>query len=85
MNNNTEDNTSNTDHGLQNNPSEKGYGWHKPQPERLAKPTYWPVVMALGITFLGLGLVTTLLISGVGFVLIVLALAGWIKEIRHGD
>jgi hypothetical protein len=41
--------------------------------------------MALGITFLGLGLVTTLLISGVGFVLIVLALAGWIKEIRHGD
>ncbi|MGE5446056.1 MAG: hypothetical protein ACM3SR_15930 [Ignavibacteriales bacterium] len=85
MENKAEDNALNTNHGLQNNPSATEQEWHKPQPEKLSRPTYWPAFMALGITFLGLGLVTTLLVSGVGFILIVIALAGWIREIRHGD
>ena len=58
-------------------------GWHIPEPETLPKPTYWPMVMALGITFLALGIVTTLLISGVGLILFALALAGWIGDLRH--
>jgi hypothetical protein len=58
-------------------------GWHTPHPETLPRPTYWPVVMALGITFMAFGVVTTLTISGVGFILFVLALAGWIGDILH--
>jgi hypothetical protein len=58
-------------------------GWHSPKPETLPKPTYWPVVMAFGITFLAMGFVTTLLISGVGLVLFVMALARWIGELQH--
>ncbi len=58
-------------------------GWGKPQPDKLAHPTYWPVVLALGIAFIFWGPVTTLFISGVGLVLFAIALAGWIGELRH--
>jgi hypothetical protein len=58
-------------------------GWSRPLPEELPRPTYWPVVMAMGITFLAWGLVTSVLVSGVGLVLFAMALAGWIGEIRH--
>jgi len=40
--------------------------------------------MAFGILLLAWGLVTTLLISGVGLVLFALALAGWIGALRYG-
>jgi len=59
-------------------------GWHPPDHSELPQPTYWPAVLALGITFLAWGLVTSLVISGVGLILLALALAGWIGELRHG-
>ena len=58
-------------------------GWHAPKPETLPKPTYWPAVMALGITFIAMGFVTSLLISGVGLLLFAISLAGWVGEIIH--
>jgi hypothetical protein len=59
-------------------------GWHHPDHSGLPQPTYWPVVLALGITFIAWGIVTSLLISIVGLVLFALAIAGWIGELRHG-
>jgi len=59
-------------------------GWRHPDHSGLPQPTYWPAVLALGITFLAWGIVTSLVISGVGLVLFALALAGWIGELRHG-
>jgi hypothetical protein len=41
------------------------------------------VTLALGITFLVWGLVTSLIITGVGVALFAVALAGWIRDIRH--
>ena len=58
-------------------------GWSLPKPEHLATPTYWPAVMALGITMMLWGIVTAVLISLTGLVLFVIALAGWIGEILH--
>jgi hypothetical protein len=57
--------------------------WHRPRPDHIPRPTYWPVVMAVGITFLLWGVQTTWLISAVGLTLFVVALAGWIGELRH--
>ena len=57
--------------------------WDMLEPETLPNPTYWPVVMALGITFLAMGFVTSFLISGVGLLLFAISLAGWIGEIIH--
>ena len=59
-------------------------GWYRPEHIALPRPTYWPAVMAFGIVLLAWGLVTTLLISGVGLVLFALALVGWIGALRHG-
>jgi hypothetical protein len=58
-------------------------GWFELPPEELPHPTYWPVVLALGIILLVFGFVTTLVISGVGIVLFILAMAGWIGDMYN--
>jgi hypothetical protein len=66
-------------------------GWHRPLPEKLPSPGYWPAIMALGITFMLWGLAvgfnevvsTIIIIFFIGFVLFVVALAGWIGDLRH--
>ena len=58
---------------------------HPLPPAKLPRPTYWPATMALGIAFIFWGLVTTYIISGAGFVLFIVALAGWIGELLHEE
>ncbi len=58
-------------------------GWSRPRPERIPEPTAWPVGTAFGITLMLWGLVSTLMITGVGLALFVASLAGWTREIRH--
>jgi hypothetical protein len=66
-------------------------GWHRPLPEKLPTPGYWPAIMALGITFMLWGLAvgfnevvsTIIIIFLIGLVLFVAALAGWIGDLRH--
>jgi hypothetical protein len=58
--------------------------WRRLEHIALPQPTYWPAVLALGIVFLAWGLVTSWLIFGAGLILLALALAGWIRESRHG-
>jgi hypothetical protein len=58
-------------------------GWHTPLPAVLPKPTYAPAMIAFGIVFLALGVVTQWPLSVVGAVLFVVALAKWIGELLH--
>ncbi len=58
-------------------------GWSRPLPEELPELTYWPAVMALGIVLFAWGFVTTFVITGIGLILMVTALKGWIGDIRH--
>ena len=55
----------------------------KAKPEVLPKPTYWPFFLALGLMFMGWGLLTTWIISVAGFIVFVISLIGWINIIRH--
>jgi len=55
----------------------------KAKPEELPEPTYWPFFLAMGIAFLGWGLLTTWLISLAGFIILIIALTGWINILRH--
>ena len=65
-------------------------GWHKPLPEHLPKPGYWPAIMALGITFMLWALAvgfnevvsTIIILFLVGLSLFTVALAGWIGDLR---
>jgi hypothetical protein len=58
-------------------------GWQKPQPETLPEPTYWPAVLAIGVVSILWGIVTTFIISGIGFVLTAVAIYGWVRELLH--
>lgn len=55
----------------------------KAKPEHLPKPTYYPFFLALGLMFLGWGLLTTWLISLAGFIVFIISLIGWINNMRH--
>lgn len=58
-------------------------GWSRPRPEVLARPTWWPAALAFGSTLFVWGLVTSLIIVGIGIVVFGWSLGGWIQEIRH--
>ncbi|HET9014966.1 MAG TPA: cytochrome c oxidase subunit 4 [Thermomicrobiaceae bacterium] len=47
-------------------------------------PTYWPAALALGVTLVGLGIITSLTFMAVGFVLVVIGLVGWIGDVTRG-
>ncbi len=44
-------------------------------------PTYWPLVLAFGITLLSAGLVTHIAVSAIGLLLTLRAAVGWFKDI----
>jgi hypothetical protein len=49
----------------------------------LPQPSFWPMVLAFGVTFLFFGLVTSVAISVAGAIVLAWAIAGWIGELRH--
>ena len=57
--------------------------WEKAKPEILPRPTYWPFFLAMGLTFIFWGLLTTWVILLAGLLIFTIALAGWINQIRH--
>lgn len=49
----------------------------------LPAPTVWPAVLASGVTFAAAGVVTSPLLIAFGAVLVVVSLAGWIRELTR--
>lgn len=47
----------------------------------LPSSTAYPLTLALGVTLLAAGLVTQLVISGVGFMLLLIAAVGWARQV----
>ena len=58
-------------------------GWRTVEEIHLPNPTYWPAVLALAITFIAWGILTSLWITLVGFILFALAIGGWIGDLLH--
>jgi cytochrome c oxidase subunit 1 len=48
----------------------------------LPDPSYYPVMLAFGVVLLAAGVLSTPIISGVGLVIILVAVAGWTQENR---
>lgn len=57
--------------------------WPKARPERLPTPTYWPFFLAMGLTFIFWGFLTSWVILVAGLLLFAIALTGWIRILRH--
>jgi len=60
-------------------------GWSKPLPEKTPPPTYAPAFLALGITFLLFGVVSSYVFSAAGFVLMIVSISKWMGELLHGE
>jgi hypothetical protein len=52
-------------------------------PEKLPDSTFWPITLAFGVVFLFWGLITNLILTGVGLVAIGFSVAGWIGNMNH--
>ena len=51
-------------------------------PESNPPISIWPILLAVGLTALVAGVVTSLIVSLVGLVLMLVALGGWVQESR---
>ncbi len=60
-------------------------GWSTPLPEKTPPPTYAPAFLALGITFVLFGVVSSYVFSAAGFVLMVVSISKWVGELLHGE
>jgi hypothetical protein len=52
--------------------------------EHVPSPSLWPMTVAGGFTLVGFGLLTSFALSGLGALLMLWGLFGWIQELRHG-
>jgi hypothetical protein len=57
--------------------------WGVPRPATIPSPTYFPAATAFGITFLLWGFVTSPVVFGMGFVVLVVSIVGWMGELRR--
>lgn len=58
-------------------------GWNRAKPEVIPRPTAWPPALALAVTLLAWGLITSPVVLAIGVMLFAVSLGGWIQEIRH--
>ncbi len=49
----------------------------------LPSPSAWPFVLGGGVTLLAFGVLTNVVFSVVGLVLMVVSIGGWIQELRY--
>jgi len=55
----------------------------KEKPEiHLPPPSYWPIALAFGMTLIGVGVVSNIIVSIVGVIVMVVSIAGWTMENR---
>ncbi len=53
------------------------------QPDiHLPSPSFWPIVLAFGMALIATGVVSTFIVSIVGVVVLLVAIAGWSMENR---
>lgn len=53
------------------------------QPVHLPPLSIWPITLALGITLVGAGIISTMPITFAGIVISIVAIIYWIQELRH--
>lgn len=73
------------DDQLRNLPAQfpKTPGWQEAKPDSIPAPTYTPAIMAFGITFFALGLITKWYVAAVGLVVFAISVWLWFGELRH--
>ncbi len=65
--------------------TEETAGWSTPLPEKNPPSTYAPAFLALGITFLLFGVVSSYVFSAAGSILMAVSISKWVGELLHGE
>ena len=58
-------------------------GWSRPKPEIIPRATYWPVLLAGGISFVMWGLISNVWVFGVGLILFFVSMIGWVNDLLN--
>ena len=66
-------------------PGEQNGEWSVPLPEKIPPLTYAPVFLALGITFLLFGILSSYVFSAAGLVLMAVSISKWVGELLHAE
>ncbi len=45
--------------------------------------SYWPILLAVGIILMAIGIVSHLAISGIGVIILLFSIGGWAQENRN--
>lgn len=67
------------------NETENSAGWNLPKPAVIPPATYWPFILSVGATLVGLGVLTSNVITAAGTVLFVLAVIKLVGELSSED
>ena len=59
------------------------YPLNESTPAEMPDLTFWPFILAFGVLFFFWGIITSLIISGVGILIIIVSVAGWIQDLNH--
>jgi hypothetical protein len=51
--------------------------------EHLPGPSFWPVLLAVGVAMSLIGVITKVVVVVIGLVILVVALGGWIRDARR--
>jgi hypothetical protein len=62
---------------------EKEYQMYPAVPERIPASTFWPLTLAIGVMFCFWGILTSWIISVIGFVILIFSAGGWITDLNH--
>ncbi len=57
--------------------SEAGHGIHMPP------PSFWPIVLALGIAMALIGVITKYVVLAIGLLVTIVSVVGWIRDARR--
>jgi hypothetical protein len=49
----------------------------------LPGPSFWPILLAIGIAMSLIGVITKIEVVAVGLVIVLVSLFGWVREARH--
>lgn len=58
-------------------------GWSLARPRSIPPMTFWPAIMALGITLIAWSVATSAIVAAIGAAVFAVSLAGWIAEALH--
>jgi hypothetical protein len=64
-------------------PADRLEGAEEHEQEHLPGPSFWPVLLALGISMSLIGVITKLAVLIIGLLIALIALGGWIREARR--